>query len=399
MTAAWIVNALVVSGFVVAGAALLEWTLRERLSSRTRWLWLAAMVASVSLPFLGPWLSATLAPLRLPSDLSVSHWMPAVDFGAGTGAVTESRSGFGWIGPLWMALSLGLGLIFGATVLALRRQVQGWRRGSVAGVPVRYTEDFGPAVVGFRPARIILPTWALKMDTRRRRLLLLHEGEHARAGDVALLHAGFLLLAIMPWNPLLWWSFRRLRLSLELDCDRRVLHAGAPLRHYAEMLLDLPRPHATRPVLAAVAFAPIRSHLGRRIDMITRSRSSLRGPMRPALAGSLAALLFVLACDAAVTTDPPSPANQGALDARARQERVTVQKAAKGFLARLDKPAGEGPLVVDGNAWPAESLNVLAPEQIASVEVVKGPSAVARFGAAAANGAVLITRLEASRKP
>ena len=131
--------------------------------------------------------------------------------------------------------------------------------------------------------------------------------------------------------------------------------------------------------------------------MITRTRSSLRGPMLPALAGSLAALLFVLACDAAVT-DPPSP-NQGALDARARQERVQVEAAKGSFpLARLGDP--DGPLLlVDGNALPAESLNVLDPKSIAEIEVVKGPAAVTRFGDAAANGAILITRLQASRKP
>lgn len=432
MTAAWVVNALVVSAFCVAGAALLEWTLRERLSSHTRWLWMGAMVASVSLPFLGPWLSEILVPLPFPSDLSVSHWIPAINLGSGAGTITESQPGTGWIGLLWMVLSLGVGLTLVTTVLALRRQVRGWRNGSVAGVPVRYAEDFGPAVVGFRPARIVLPEWARHMDTRRRRLLLIHEGEHARAGDVALLHAGFVLLVIMPWNPLLWWSFRRLRLSLELDCDRRVLRAGASLRHYAEMLLDLPFPRAARPVLAAVGFAPIRSHLGRRIDMITRPRSSLRGPMLPALAGSLAALLFVLACDAAVT-DPPlspstanssaalvraeqeqvaaamgsmvpllastaesSPLTKGTLDARARQERVQVLRAMRPTV-RLRASTGQGPLLlVDGKVWPewidAKNLMITDPSGIASVEVIKGPAAVARYGEAAINGVVLITR-------
>ncbi len=401
MSASWMVNALVVSALCVAGAALLEWTLRERFSSHTRWLWVTAMVASVSLPFLGPWLSGMMAPLHLPGDLSVSHWIPAVDIGANAGTITESAPGTGWIGLLWVALSLGVGLTFAATVLTLRRQARGWRSGSVAGVPVRYTTDFGPAVVGFRPARIVLPEWARRMDTRRRRLLLIHEGEHARAGDVALLHAGFVLLVIMPWNPLLWWSFRRLRLSLELDCDRRVLHAGASLRHYAEMLLDLPRPRASRPLIAAVAFAPIRSHLGRRIDMITRPRSSLRGPMLPALAGSLAALLFVLACDAAVTDPPASPSTPSASAARARQERVQIQ-AAKGSRVRLGDP--DGPLLlVDGKVWPeglsAESLVITDPKSIASIEIVKGPAAVARYGEAAINGVVLITRLKASRTP
>lgn len=131
--------------------------------------------------------------------------------------------------------------------------------------------------------------------------------------------------------------------------------------------------------------------------MITRPRSSLRGPMLPALAGSLAALLFVLACDAAVTDPPASPSTPNASAARARTEQVQVA-AAMGSLVRLGDP--DGPLLlIDGSTWPAESLYVLGPESIASIEVVKGPDAVARFGAAAVNGAVLITRLEASRTP
>ena len=137
--------------------------------------------------------------------------------------------------------------------------------------------------------------------------------------------------------------------------------------------------------------------------MITRSRSSLRGPMLPALAGSLAALLFVLACDAAVIDPPSSPSTTNASAARAREEQVQVT-AAMGSKVLLRPSTERGPLVlVDGKVWPeaisAESLTILGPESIASIEIVKGPAAVARFGKAAANGAILITRLEASRKP
>lgn len=438
MTGAWMVNALVVSGFCVTGAALLEWALRERHSSHTRWLWITAMMASASLPFLGPWLSGVMAPLHLPQNLSVSQWIPAVHLGAPSGTIAESEARTGWAGSLWMVLSLARGLTFGATILKLRRQVRGWKPGTVAGVPVRYTEDFGPAVIGIRPARIVLPEWARLMDTRRRRLLLLHEGEHARAGDVALIHAGLALLVLMPWNPLLWWSFRRLRLSLELDCDRRVVLAGASLRPYAEMLLDLPLSRASRPVLTAVAFAPIRSHLGRRIDMITRYRSSLRSPMLPALAGSLAALLFVLACDAAVTDPPAGPDQSLSREARTQQEmeRVRAQmlrtpagtvpattgdedggsvlrKEAVRLMERMTVMVRGGPvsapsnnsplLVVDGEIWSGEverkRMNTLDPALIKSVEVIKGPAAVARFGEGAAHGVILITRRESDRQP
>jgi len=125
--------------------------------------------------------------------------------------------------------------------------------------------------------------------------------------------------------------------------------------------------------------------------------------MLPALAGSLAALLFVLACDAAVTDPPASPSAPNASAARARAEQVQVE-AAKGSRVLMRPSTGQGPLLlVDGKVWPewidAKNLMITDPSGIASVEVIKGPAAVARYGEAAANGVVLITRMEPSRKP
>ena len=50
-----------------------------------------------------------------------------------------------------------------------------------------------------------------------------HERSHLDAGDPRLIALAVTLLVLMPWNPLLWWQFRRLRRAIEVDCDTRVL--------------------------------------------------------------------------------------------------------------------------------------------------------------------------------
>lgn len=59
----------------------------------------------------------------------------------------------------------------------------------------------------------------------------------------------------MPWNPALWWIVRRLRLAIETDCDRRVLHAGTDVHAYGVLLLNAAARYARAPLLAGTAFA------------------------------------------------------------------------------------------------------------------------------------------------
>ena len=56
-----------------------------------------------------------------------------------------------------------------------------------------------------------------------------------------------LTLILAPWNVALWWQLRRLRLAVEMDCDRRVvaassarpvIHLAVP-REYGFMVVDV----------------------------------------------------------------------------------------------------------------------------------------------------------------
>jgi TonB family protein len=128
--------------------------------------------------------------------------------------------------------------------------------------------------------------------------MLLHEGEHVRAGDTRLVLAGLLLLAAAPWNIPLWWQFRRLRQAIELDCDARVLKRAPDARRYGSLLLEVGR-RRTAPVMV-VALADPPSFLERRIRLIT-ARATSHSMRR---VGGFALIATSLVAVAILTRDP-----------------------------------------------------------------------------------------------
>ncbi|HEV2146467.1 MAG TPA: M56 family metallopeptidase, partial [Longimicrobiaceae bacterium] len=182
--------------------------------------------------------------------------------------------------------------------LSLRRR--GWRRATVAGVPVLVSASTGPAVVGFLRGRIVLPEWALAWDGERQRMMVEHEREHLRARDPLLLLLAFTAAAAFPWNAALWWQLRRLRLAMEVDCDARVLRRHSDVRAYGLLLLEVGRV-ASSGRLPLVALTEPPSFLERRIHAMTRP--VLQGRIRRAVL-STAICAGALALAAAI----PAPA-------------------------------------------------------------------------------------------
>jgi beta-lactamase regulating signal transducer with metallopeptidase domain len=112
-----------------------------------------------------------------------------------------------------------------------------------------------------------------------------------RARDTALLLAGVIVVALVPWCLPLWWQLHRLRDAIETDCDARVLEAADP-GEYASALLAVAGSGASRrPPLPVTALGPRRGELERRIRLITagsRGRSRARGLVL--VAGAMAAV-------------------------------------------------------------------------------------------------------------
>jgi hypothetical protein len=268
-----------------------------------RWVWLGSLLLSLAAPA-ALWLAPEPAPavekaataqagtaaddgrtvlLNLPREL--------VDAGRPVLPTLDRPLLAGWAlsSAALLAATCGLGLV-------LRRRRRRWTATTVDGREVLVSPDTGPAVVGLLRSAIVLPRWALEAPGEVRALMLAHEEEHLRAGDPRLLLAGLVVAVTMPWNPAVWWQLRRLRLAVEVDCDRRVLRGRGDVRAYGTLLLEIGRRASSGP-LAVAAFSEPISFLERRIRTMTTPRA--RSPfVRAAAFGAVAALAVVAACEA-----------------------------------------------------------------------------------------------------
>jgi hypothetical protein len=192
---------------------------------------------------------------------------------------------------MWVLLSAMMFMALASAYLRLRAGRSRWPRTALDGVDVMISDGAGPAVIGVLHPTIVLPAWAIALPVEERQLIVTHEREHAAARDTILLTLGALLVAVMPWNALLWWQQRRLMLAVETDCDSRVLARAPGLRAYADALLRTATLGASGPWLAA-GWGNSTSNLERRLREMTRPRSSGRAWRSI----PVAAVSFLVAC-------------------------------------------------------------------------------------------------------
>lgn len=306
MILTWCLYAVVVALLVAAAAAAADRALRLY-DLPTRWVWLGAMIVSVGLPAAyGLVLAVGGPPPRavVPADLPVIELgglsTPATSAGGSAGFTAWLIASVPWI---WLAASLVVVGWLWVSKRRLRDSEADWRpvsTGFAGKEPVYRTETFGPAVVGFADPRIVLPEWVAELDEERRRLVILHEREHLRHRDPVLVLAGWLHLVAVPWLVPLWWQFRRLRLAIEQDCDRRVVRRTGDVRGYGRLLLEAEE-------LAAGTAGPLAttggSFLGARIRALVESTPPFRG-----LRAAGAALALTAALLAAGMVPPPGGA-------------------------------------------------------------------------------------------
>jgi TonB family protein len=303
MMAAWMLYALMVAA-AMGLAGLVAERLARLLGRPQRWAWVASLAASLLLPVVLPVWSA-LTPARVASGVAgpISVAGSAAPLGAGhvgvdMAALAEAVLTWGWVA----ASGAGVLLLLGSA-LSLRRRRRRWEPLIIDGIPVLISRRTGPAVVGLLRCTIVLPEWVLDWPAEQRRLIVTHEREHTRARDPLLVGAALAALALAPWNLALWWQARRLQLAIEVDCDRRVLHAEADVGEYASLLLEVGR-RASGAWLPVPAFSEPVSLLERRIRNMTAGR-----PRHVAVQAALLALLllvFPLAVGAAPVVSHPS---------------------------------------------------------------------------------------------
>src|SRR5439155_821474 len=111
-----------------------------------------------------------------------------------------------------------------------------------------------------------------------------------------LLVAATAALLLAPWNPVVWWQVRRLRLAVEMDCDARVLARAGDAPAYGELLLRVGQRRARLPLGAPALGEPV-SFLGRRIRRMVTALPRWRWAGATA-AGIVAAAAIIAACEA-----------------------------------------------------------------------------------------------------
>jgi TonB family protein len=367
---AWLAHCIILSAVLAAGA--LVWELSARWSGRSaRWVWLCAMAAAVTLPWLLRLVPERTWPEVVPTVVAAAMspviLTPALADAAALGAVDAVRGGWSAVEYAlagWMALSL----LFVACVLrvlwSVHRARRRWRRAELDGARVYVTRDMGPAALGLGKGMIVLPAWALELDAGIRSMLLLHEREHVEAGDPRLVMAGLLLVAAMPWNPVVWFHLLRLRNAIELDCDARVLATGVDPRLYGSLLLEVGSRRSRSPFVMATIAEP-RVFLEERIRRIARWPLERRRGRSAALAAA-ALVLFATALSARDPLRPPlQPGTGGAAPAASAPvgEPADAAEPAAGdqAAADADSPLHQGFIITAEDAAPASRRSPARP--------------------------------------
>ena len=479
---AWTIAQIALLGALLALAAWGAESALRAAGRPTRWAWIGALVMLVALAALAPVQAmrerVVTTPVVLPAATMTTNIIAGptgllATLGATwrevTAAVTRTAQQ-GWSAwhatvpagtdrallTVWLIASVTLLVVFAAVHLRFQRRRAQWPIGTVHGTTVRIAGDVGPAVIGVTKAEIVVPQWLLTRDDREQQLVLSHEREHVRLHDPLLLAMAQATIVLLPWHPAVWWMASRLRLAVELDCDRRVLQRGASARDYGTLLIDL-TDHRTGFGAALPAFSCTPSHLERRL--IAMTPKPLRYPLVRALStGALASLALLAACEAKMPTNaevsgmtaasvtsivgnaalmdttaatyfvdgkeltkaqansiaPDSIASVSVLKKPTGSEiRIMTRSAAKENdlrttpLAQGAAPTGRpdvavngagftGLLVVDGVARESTGINSITPDQIVSMNVIKGPAATAKYSdPRAANGVIEITTRKA----
>lgn len=307
MTLAIMTYGLIVALLVGGSAWFLDRGLRA-LGRPTRWVWIGALGVGGLAPFLPRLLPAAATadgpgPLSIPVQALYELGTPASPLPEQSGNVLAGIRLEDSLGALWVLGSVLVLVVFALFCLRLRRLRARCEPRDVCGEEVLRSDGFGPAVVGLIRSRIVLPSWTFGLGERELEMVVLHEREHVRARDPALLAVGLLLASISPWNPAVWWSLARLRLAVEGDCDRRVLARGTSARSYARLLLTVAAGCRRTPDPAPALIRGGHSAIERRLMMIKTAtrKPRIRASILTAAAG---VGLFALACDTPIPQSP-----------------------------------------------------------------------------------------------
>jgi beta-lactamase regulating signal transducer with metallopeptidase domain len=345
----WMLYSIVVSLLMGVAALVLERSAQIR-RRPTRWLWGACIIASLAIVFI-----PSRVPLQIPevthADRATSSEMltppqtTALELSRltlpiiGSGQTRISNGVSTLLDWTWRMASMALALVILASGAHLSWRRRRWDRGHMAGTAVYISEDSGPAVVGFLRPLIVVPRWLTRSTPDEQELVIAHERSHLGAYDTQLLTIAICLLVCMPWNLMLWWQLRRLRLAIEVDCDARVLRLGYPVARYSETLIAVGERQSASYAVTMARYGS-KSFLEQRIHNMLRKKTRHARVWALALA-CLGVSLAVCAAEVAppkvdfagslsnqgVSVDPQLLHASGPSDVRALRSQILLMQA------------------------------------------------------------------------
>lgn len=381
---AWMVYAALVTLALSAAAFTAERAARVRRRA-TRWVWLLALAGSLALPAL-----ITSVSLRLPGMLQSGAMPPPIVLRdatsipmsalliplGGTHPYGTPDHAAAWIRTGWFISSLIMLCMLFVSSLLLRRRQRDWQEATICGERVLMAPDTGPAVAGLLQPRIVVPTWLLQAPESQQRAVLAHERSHLDASDPRLIAVATALLVLMPWNPLLWWQFRRLRRAIEVDCDARVLRGGSDLVEYCETLLHVGQCRTVRLGLVP-AMSESGSFLEQRIKLMLKKPNKWAGVSALTLVGASLCMTVLAAQVTPPGTNAPSAENIVALTPTVLDRYVGFYKVSPISKVAVTR-SGNGLII-------AASAQMAAPKPLYAVPLgadrfaIQGMPAVAHF--------------------
>ena len=390
----WMAYAAVIGGLLAAGAWACE-RLCEAMGWPRRFPWLVALTLAVVIPLSATAPSPTLD-ARPNASSAVAQVVEAVrDPVATIPAPLLDRMAV----IAWGAASLATLVVFGAILGLMARARRRWSRRSVDGEDVYVSDGFGPALIGVARPSVVIPEWLFRANPRAGSVAVLHEREHARAGDHLALLFGALVAALFPWSPAVWWMVRSLRGAVEIDCDRRVIASGITAGDYGKLLLAIGVGQRKRWVFTP-AFAESGHSLERRLKIMAAKKMK-RSPLRTAALAGCTLAALAIACDA----EAPTAIEDALLDVLADPEAAEGEVAGEGGAPspmQIRGALGDGPqplIFIDGvevthsggsGGDPYSPLSALNPDDIERIEVIKGSAAAELHGDRAEGGVIQI---------
>jgi hypothetical protein len=327
----WMVYVFVVTVILAVAALSAERALRLH-RSMARWVWAAAIIASLVVPTLIASVSIQLPSITRPTapqkpialrnatslPLPLLTRIPVPPPGSRRGATLDSQ-----VERYWLAASSVMLLLIAASAVQLYWRRRRWERAVIAGVSVYVAPGVGPAVVGLLRPRIVLPPWVVEATPSLQADVIAHEQAHLAARDPQLLTVALCLLVFMPWNLPLWWQLHRLRRAIEVDCDARVLRAGRDVVCYGETLVEVGARQSGF-IGAVAAMSESRSFLEQRIKIMLRKPNGW-WKTSATLLGCMAVCLIAVAAQV-------SPPNSGTSDDQAQQVAAVDPAVYDGYV-------------------------------------------------------------------